>query len=319
MPTLAIVGNAAAAVLNVSHAPGDRAEMTAVETHGIAHWSTNRLLLDSTGLGWHDAYTSLAVESPWRATLPALPHLGLAYFVRSSARIDRRVEGAAQERAELEPGLFGMIPADRPSDWHVAGEPHVQLVYLRRDTIDELAVDAFDTEPAAVEIAPRLGFRDDALEPLVVALLGAARRGDPTTGPALWADHVIRMIGLELLERYSNLARRPATSSDATPARLAAAREYVEANLTQDLTLRSIALEVGMRPHRLARDFRAATGIPLHQYVVARRVTRAARLLRTTNSPIATIAAECGFADQSHMTNAFRRRFGVTPAAYRAG
>lgn len=318
MRTLAIVGNESRRVLDVPRAGlHERDEMVADDTHGIAQWTSNRLLVDSAGLGWHDAYTSLAVESSWSATLPALPHLGLAYCTRQSARIRRRVDGSRGEEADLLPRRFGMIPADRASTWQVVGTPEVQLVYLRRSTLDELAVDAYETDPREVSIEPQLGFVDPVLEPLVTSLLEAARTSTQSTASALWADHVIRAIGIEVLRRYSNLTRAPATASDGSRSRLGAIRDYIESNLDADLSLTAIADAVGARPHRLARDFRAGTGTPLHQYVIARRVERAARLLRTSATPIATIAAECGFTDQSHLTNVFRRRFGVTPSVYR--
>ena len=104
-----------------------------------------------------------------------------------------------------------------------------------------------------------------------------------------------------------------------THARVAATCEYVDANLTGDLSLHGIATAVQVRSHRLARDFRDRTGVPLHQYVLGRRVECAARLLRTSETPLATIAIDCGFADQSHLTTAFRKRVGVTPAVYRGG
>jgi AraC family transcriptional regulator len=291
--------------------------MAAGDTHGTSHLSPKRLVLDSTGLGWRDAYTSLTRESSWHATLPALPHLSLAYCVRRSARIRRGVDGSRDEVADLVPRRFGMIPSDRSSTWRVDGDPEVQLVYVRRETIEELAVDAFEADPAAVEVEPRLGFGDPVLEPLVGSLLDAARSGVQLASSAVWADHVVRMIGLELLQRYSNIAGRPSNRSDMTRGRVAATCEYVDANLTGDLSLHGIATAVQVRPHRLARDFRERTGVALHQYVLGRRVDRAARLLRTSGTPLATIALECGFADQSHLTTAFRRRVGVTPAVYR--
>jgi AraC family transcriptional regulator len=303
-------------VLHDSH-ESVRVELAVADTHGTAHLSTNQLVLDSTGLGWRDAYTSLTAETSWNATLPALPHLSLAYCVRRSARIRRRVDCARIEVADLLPGRFGMIPSDRSSAWEVDGNPEVQLVYLRRDTLDELAIDEFDTDPRDVRIEPRLGFEDPVLEPLVMSLLDAARLGVrlPTSG--LWADHVVRSIGVELLRRHSNLERRPPSPSDMTHSRLHTTCDYIEAHLDADLSLAGIAASVGVRPHRLARDFRDRAGLPLHQYVLARRVVRAATLLRSSDTPIATIAIDCGFADQSHLTTAFRRRVGVAPAIYR--
>jgi AraC family transcriptional regulator len=299
----------------VLHVPDD--ELGPADTHGTAEMSTNQLVLDSTGLGWHDAYTSLTRESSWTATLPALPHLSLAYCVRRSARILRRVDGSRTEIADLLPGRFGMIPADRSSSWQVDGNPEVQLVYLRRETIDELVVEEFGADPACVEVEPRLAFSDPVLERLVLSLLDGARLGIPLATSALWADHVVRAIGIELLRRHSNLRARPASPSDMTRSRLDATYGFIDANIAADLSLGGIAGAIRVRPHRLARDFRDHAGVPLHQYVLGRRVERAARLLRSSGAPIASIAVDCGFADQSHLTTAFRRRVGITPGAFR--
>jgi AraC family transcriptional regulator len=51
--------------------------------------------------------------------------------------------------------------------------------------------------------------------------------------------------------------------------------------------------------------------------VLDRRVERAKELLRETGTPIAEIALSAGFSSQSHLSNWFRRRVGVSPAAYR--
>jgi AraC family transcriptional regulator len=59
-------------------------------------------------------------------------------------------------------------------------------------------------------------------------------------------------------------------------------------------------------------------GVPPHQFILRTRVERAKRLLANTHIPIAHIAAECGFCHQEHLTRAFRRLTGTTPAAFRA-
>ena len=66
----------------VSRFAGDD-EFPMDETHGIALWPKHRLLADSRGLGWHDAYTSLATEAPWRRTLQRGPHYCIAYCTQS--------------------------------------------------------------------------------------------------------------------------------------------------------------------------------------------------------------------------------------------
>jgi AraC family transcriptional regulator len=74
-----------------------------------------------------------------------------------------------------------------------------------------------------------------------------------------------------------------------------------------------------VRKHRshVAREFRRHEGVSVGEYSRRCRLEDAARALRTEDAPIADIAFTLGFCDQSHFTNAFRRVFGVTPAAYR--
>jgi AraC family transcriptional regulator len=297
----------------------DRDEMAAAETHGTARLNANRLVADSTGLGWRDAYLSLARESPWSATLPSLPCVGLALCVQSSARIRRRLDGSELEEADLLPRTFGLIPPDLPGSWDLAGTPEIELVYVRREAFDDLATAEYGAEPSGVELDVRLGFRNDLLEQLMVALLDAVRadRDVPTSG--LWADHLVRLVALELLRSHSNVGHRRRRSGPDAPPAVQAARDYVEAHLADDLPLVDVAAAAGIAPHRLTRAFREQLGTTPHQYVIARRVERAASALRSSTTPIAIVAAECGFASQSHLTTAFRQRYGTTPAAYREG
>jgi AraC family transcriptional regulator len=79
----------------------------------------------------------------------------------------------------------------------------------------------------------------------------------------------------------------------------------------------ALAREAGVHPVHLARTFRRRHGMTMGTFALDRRLDRARRLLA---SPMALvdIAAELGFADQSHFTRMFRRRAGVTPGKARA-
>jgi AraC family transcriptional regulator len=81
--------------------------------------------------------------------------------------------------------------------------------------------------------------------------------------------------------------------------------------------LHRIAALVGKHPSHIAREFRRHEGVSVGEYARRCRLELAARKLRADDAPIADIAFAHGFCDQSHFTNAFRRVFGVTPAAYR--
>lgn len=92
---------------------------------------------------------------------------------------------------------------------------------------------------------------------------------------------------------------------------------YVQEHLKHDLTLAVLAQQLGLSAYHFARLFRQTTGESPHQYVVRQRVERAQWLLRTTDTPLADIATESGFATQSHLTTVFNQRLGLTPRAYR--
>ena len=73
-----------------------------------------------------------------------------------------------------------------------------------------------------------------------------------------------------------------------------------------------------LSPYHFARQFKAATGLPPHQYVTARRVERAKQLLQGAGGlSLAEVAARAGFSDQSQFTRHFKRHVGVTPGRFR--
>jgi AraC family transcriptional regulator len=78
-----------------------------------------------------------------------------------------------------------------------------------------------------------------------------------------------------------------------------------------------VAAEIGVHPVHLARAFRAAWDCSPGELIRWRRVDQAADMLRRLDVSAAEIAAQVGFADQSHMTRAFRATYGMAPGAYR--
>lgn len=92
--------------------------------------------------------------------------------------------------------------------------------------------------------------------------------------------------------------------------------DLLDARYTEDIDLTHLARIVGLTPWHLVRVVARHTGLPPHAHLVSRRC-RAARDLLAGPDRLADIAAATGFADQSHLTRAFRAHFGLTPGAYR--
>lgn len=85
----------------------------------------------------------------------------------------------------------------------------------------------------------------------------------------------------------------------------------------EPLSVRRLAQDLGVHRVYLARVFRLQWDCSPRDYVQRLRVRAATGALASTGRALAEIALEAGFADQSHMTRIFRRRMGITPAAFR--
>ena len=95
------------------------------------------------------------------------------------------------------------------------------------------------------------------------------------------------------------------------------AREYLCANIDQRVLLSDLSAVAEMSRFQLMRAFRRVHGLPPHRYLTALRIARAKELI-AAGLPLAGVAVESGFCDQSHLTRLFKQYVGVTPQAYAA-
>ena len=92
-------------------------------------------------------------------------------------------------------------------------------------------------------------------------------------------------------------------------------REFIDANLSQNLSVTELATEVGLSARQLCRSFKLSLGVPVHQYVMRRRIERAKELLRHMDAT--EVAMATGFSSSSHLSTLFKKVTGITPSAYR--
>ncbi len=95
------------------------------------------------------------------------------------------------------------------------------------------------------------------------------------------------------------------------------AMRAIDAGAGEPLSLGEMAGRAGLGRFHFLRAFRAATGTTPHQYLVAARLRRAARLLLTTDLPVTDVALEAGFGDLSNFIRTFHRAAGRSPRAFR--
>ena len=96
-------------------------------------------------------------------------------------------------------------------------------------------------------------------------------------------------------------------------------REYIDAHYTQSLSLTEMAEMVYVNPSYLSTSFKRLTGYGFVDYVIRRRMDRAAEILRETELGIAETAELTGYENVRHFSRLFRKVWGKTPSEYREG
>ena len=142
-----------------------------------------------------------------------------------------------------------------------------------------------------------------------------AGRGDKAQADPLFLEGLLTIVRSILLNRLGEGESQ--ASSRLPPAHLLAITDFIEQSLDQGFGVGALAEMIDMPTQVFARSFVLATGQTPHQYVLSRRIARAQELLATGGMSLAEIAYACGFASQSHMTDVFRQKLGVTPGRYR--
>jgi AraC-like DNA-binding protein len=93
--------------------------------------------------------------------------------------------------------------------------------------------------------------------------------------------------------------------------------EYVDNHLATKVSLTDMAAVAGLSRMHFASQFRAATGLRPHEYLLRRRIRRTEELLRNSTMAIVEIALSVGFETQAHFTTVFKRFVGCTPRRWR--
>ena len=112
----------------------------------------------------------------------------------------------------------------------------------------------------------------------------------------------------------------PNTQSMTTEETLSPARQavqYLQAHLSEPLSLADIAAQIDYSPSHLIRLFQKEFHCSPHEYLVAMRIDHAKYLLKTTALPVKVIAAEVGYQTESGFTNAFTEKIGISPRQFR--
>jgi AraC family transcriptional regulator len=271
----------------------------------------------SDRLGWVGLEAARCRAEPaFERSVPALTHHRLVFIAQPPEALDLRYDGV-KRHVPPPPGSIMLVPAGSPVRACSSGHKDELHVFLEAGLVARVAAEAFDLDPARLTIPPCDGLDLPPLRAAMGAVDAELTAGG--TGSRLAAESLATVLAVQLL-RQALAPRRLARGRDgALPrAKFHAVVAYIEEHLDTDLTLAQLAAAAHLSAFHFARQFTVATGMPPHQYVIARRVARAQQLLHPDQDlALAEIAVRVGFADQSHFSQHFKRVVGVTPRQFR--
>ena len=254
-------------------------------------------------------------QPPNEALQPPLTHHTLLLFMHAPKEFEVRSEGISRV-VPPPPGSILAVPAGTPAQWRWSTHSDSLHIFLEPGLVARVAVETFELDPARASVHPL-----DGLDLPQVRAAMLAVNDELTTdaaGGRLAAESLANLLAVHLI-RYASTPHAPARRTDgALPQRkLRAVVECIEEQLDANLTLDQLAAAAHLSAYHFARQFKAATGLPPHQYVIARRIERAKEiLLSETDLSLAEIATLVGFSDQSQFTRHFKRLIGVTPGRF---
>lgn len=196
--------------------------------------------------------------------------------------------------------LAFLLTNDSHTDSYAPGSKCLHIVIPSE--VEQRLRCGFGIPGTAGQIPPSLSARSS------IALQSEFRRADGES------PLIVEALLFDLVSRQLNIIRE---RSSARPRWLGWLLDYLDDTFEKEWSLQDMAAEMGVHPVYLCRTFSERFDCTLGEYIRKQRTLRAWQLLAISDSTLAEIASQSGFADQSHFTRAFKNDFGITPGKWR--
>jgi AraC family transcriptional regulator len=266
--------------------------------------------------------------STWRGTVGPTP-----LEVTADRSDDAHIVSYVVRRTNLLLAIDGrtLLDGDVPAGTTILTGPdrhHSRAIYRRDFDIVRVFVPQFalaecftaatgEPAPSRIELFDAQQSEDTVLRHLMMSLIRAADEGaplSPTFLDEMGTTFAAHLIGLYARKQPGSPRR---SLSPLAPWRLKRATSFVEANLTRPISLVDLSAAAGLSRMHFAAQFRTATGVSPHTYILQRRVEAAKQLLLDAEPAIRHVAFAVGFKSEAHFVNVFRRLVGDPPGRWR--
>lgn len=264
----------------------------------------------SSELGWTGFVAKIYRTSGGFSQSSPAPYHCITMHVSQPIQTTCRFDGRSIFRRQIA-GDIDFLALGSYAAWHDEGETTMMAVGLQPTLLSKVA-DAMSVNLDRLSIAPRMHVRDPRIEHICWALKAELESGGRFG--RVYAESLGIALAAHLVRRYTG----PVTLRASAPSRrVRPIIDYIDENLSRDLSLFELAELASLSPTHLKAVFKRAVGLPVHQYIIRRRVEQAVKLITDTDLALSDIAIAAGFSSQSHMARFIRRIVGTSPAQLR--
>lgn len=228
--------------------------------------------------------------------------------IGSPLLVTSRCDGETLRRLQV-PGDVKIVPPGIPRVWETESATTKLSMYLS-PALMLSAADAMGVNPDRVAIPPQLHVRDPRIEHIGWAVKAELEAAQPLG--RLYGDSLGLALAAHLVRTYVPHCA-PFKTARLSQRRLRRVFDFIAGNLANDLSLGELAGVAQVSASHFKTLFKETVGMPVHQYVIRQRVEYATELLQRGETPLAEVALEAGFANQSHLARCMKRLIGITP------
>jgi len=247
--------------------------------------------------------------------VPPSENFLIVVYREGTTSMNRRVTGAwKQDRVGR--GVTTLLTRAESSNWRWSHDIEVSHFYISPSLMAKTASEAFDRDTEGVELHDLLRIDDPVLTWIGDRMVQEVSEGGP--GGRLCYDALALQASVHILRKYASVRfKMPCSQGRFRPAHARLIEDYIEQNISRNITLEELANICNCTPVQFARKFYLHYGMRPHAYVLSRKVEHARQHLRRNRLALKEIALLSGFSDQSHLNRVFRRHMNITPAQYR--
>ncbi len=230
---------------------------------------------------------------------------------KSCFQAERRLDGKFKRYAHGN-GRLDVIPAFLSHWTNWDREVEFSVIAICPTLLNQTTQELMQRE---IELIPQFSIDDPVIQQLALALKTEIQTG--CMSGRSYGELLGMALAARLVQNYA--ARKPSLEFKASglpQSQLKRVIDYMKANLTQDLSILDLATLTSLSESHFSRLFKQSVGIAPYQYLMQQRVERAKQLLEKQSIAISSIALDCGFANQTHLTKVFRQMTRMTPKAY---